>query len=99
MQRVLAPNLHQNLQSHFLSALETVHLQECMQIVTKLIMHSFLSSRLWWDMRWWKRLPVLEKFENGRLPKIVQLPDFDKMGSKNAIDLPTRKPARSTAKK
>ena len=44
-------------------------------------MHSFLSSRLRCDMWLWKHLPVLEKFENGRLPKIVRLP-LDKIGSK-----------------
>ena len=43
-------------------------------------------------------MPVLEKFENGHLTKIVLLP-FDKMGSKSAIDLLTRKPPRITAKK
>ena len=51
-----------------------------MQIIIKLIMHSFLSSRLWWDMWQWKRLAGLKKFENGRLSKVVWLP-FDKMGS------------------
>ena len=40
----------------------------------------------------------LEKFQNGRLPKLVRLP-FDKMRSKNAIDLSARKPPRTTAKK
>ena len=38
----------------------------------------------------------LEKFENGRLPKLVRLP-FDKMGSKSKVQ--TRKPPRTTAKK
>ena len=98
MQRVLAPNLYQNLQSHFLSSLETVHLEECMQIIIKLIMHSFLSSRLRWDMWQRKRLSVMEKFENGRLTENVRHP-LNKMGSKSTIDLSTREPPRSTAKK
>ena len=63
----------------------TVHLEECLQIIIKLIMHSFLSSRLRSDMWLWKGLPVFEKFENGRSPKIVWL-SFDKMGSKSTID-------------
>ena len=40
----------------------------------------------------------LEKFENGRLAKIVGLP-FDKMGFKSTVDLPTEKPLRTSTKK
>ena len=75
-----------------------MHLEGYLQIIIKLIMHSFFSSRSRWDMWQWKRLPVFEKFENGRLPKLVQLL-FDKMGSKSSTDLPTRKPPRTSAKK
>ena len=45
----------------------------------------------------WKRLQVLEKFENGRLPKIVQA-SIDKMGLKRTLDLPTWKLPKATAK-
>ena len=46
-----------------------MQLEECVKIIIKLIMHSFLSSHLRWDMWQWKLLSVLKKFENGRLPK------------------------------
>ena len=46
----------------------------------------------------WKRLLVLEKFENDRLPKIMPAA-FGKMGFKSTLDLPTWKLAKVTAKK
>ena len=49
-------------------------------------MHSILSSHLRWDMWQWKRLSVLEKFENGRLTNIMRLP-INKMGSKSTTEL------------
>ena len=98
MPRVLPPNLYQNVKSYFFNFFENSAFgRVCQQIIIKLIMHSFLSSRLRWDMWRLKRLPVFEKFGNGRLPNSVRLP-FDKMGSKSITDLPTRKPPRTTVR-
>ena len=41
---------------------------------------------------------VMEEFENELLLKIVRLP-IDKIGSKSALDLRTRKSPRTNAKK
>ena len=46
----------------------------------------------------WKRLLVLEEFENERLPKIMPA-TFTKTGFKSTLDLPIWKPRKATAKK
>ena len=46
----------------------------------------------------WKRLLVMDKFENERLRKIVPAA-FGEMEFKSILDLPTWKPPKETAKK
>ena len=69
------------------------------KIIIKKINYAFIfSSCLRCDTLQWKRLLVMEEFENGPFSRIMQAA-FGKMGFKSALDLPTWKLPKFTAKK